>query len=86
MTDQKPETVSSKSSNDNRTIGPVTIGAASGATVGASAAQITVWLLAQQGIDASPVEGALTVLATAVLGIVGGYLVRPASSRKGKHA
>lgn len=93
MTDQKPETLSSKSSTDdavrvapdNRTVGPVTLGATAGGTTGAALAQILVWFLAQNHIDASTIDAALTVVFAAVLGIVGGYLVPP-STKRGKHA
>lgn len=86
MTNQEQETVSYKSSTDNRTVGPVTLAATAGGTTGAAIAQIIVWLLAQNGIDANPISAALTVVLSAALGIVGGYLVPPASTRKGKHA
>lgn len=56
-----------------RTIGKVTTASASGGAIGASLAQILVHLVP----SLSPVETAITVILTAVLGLMGGYLVPP---------
>lgn len=56
-----------------RTVGAVTGAATAGGTVGAAIAQIIVHLV--PSLD--PVEAAITVLLTAILALVGGYLVPP---------
>ena len=58
-----------------RSIGKVTTAAASGGAVGAALAGILVWLLTQWGIDAGQIEAAISVVLTAGLGLLGGYLV-----------
>ena len=58
-----------------RHIGKVTAAATGGSTLGAALAQIIVWVGTQNGADMSDIESALTIVLTAVLGVVGGYLV-----------
>lgn len=56
----------------------------SGATVGAAASEIIVWVAAQYHTDMSPIGGALTVILTAALGFVG-YFAAGLGNRDGKH-
>lgn len=58
-----------------RRVGTVTVAAGSGSVVGTSAAQIIVWLLALVGVDAQPIEGALSILLGAAGAVYGGFLV-----------
>lgn len=69
----------------NKTVGPVTTGAAAGGGVGGAFAIVLVWVLAQFGID-MPIEVAMGVglLVTTLGTLVGGYLVP--SKSKGDHA
>lgn len=74
MTNPKPETASSKSTN-GRTIGPVT-GAATG---GAALATLIAWVAELLGNPLPDrVEGALVVL----LVIIGGWLVKPGTGAR----
>ena len=65
----------------SRTVGKVTTASATGGGVGAALAAIIVWALNQAGIDAGGIEAAISVVLSAGLAIVGGYLVKP----DGKH-
>lgn len=64
----------------NRSIGKVTTASASGGAIGAAFAQILVHLVPYL----SPVETAITVILTAVIALLGGYLV-PSPDEQGKH-
>lgn len=57
----------------NRSIGKVSTAAASGGAIGAAFAQILVHLVP----SLSPVEAAITVILTAGIALLGGYLVPP---------
>lgn len=57
-----------------RSIGKVTTASASGGAIGAALAQILVHLVPYL----SPVEAAITVILTAGIALLGGYLVPPA--------
>lgn len=61
----------------NRKVGKVTTASATGGAVGAALSAILIWLLAQAGIEASEIEAPLTVVLTAGLAILGGYVVPP---------
>lgn len=65
----------------SRTVGKVTTASATGGGVGAALAAIIVWALNQAGVDAGGIEAAISVVLSAGLAIVGGYLVKP----DGKH-
>lgn len=65
-----------------RTVGAVTVAAASGSVVGAAAAAVTVWGLGQLGLDATPIEDALGILFAAAGATYGGYLVPARGSGK----
>lgn len=65
----------------SRTVGKVTTASATGGGVGAALAAIIVWGLNQAGVDAGAIEAAISVVLSAGLAIVGGYLVKP----DGKH-
>lgn len=56
-----------------RIIGPVTAAAATGGTVGAAIAEIIVWFHP----PAAEIRAALTILLTAALSLIGGWLVKP---------
>lgn len=56
-------------------VGTVTVATTGGAVVGYAAAAIIVWALAQFGIDAEPIQDALSVVLLAAAGIFGGKLV-----------
>lgn len=58
-----------------RHVGTVTVAAGSGSVVGTAGAQVIVWLLALAGIDAGPIEGALSIILGAAGAVYGGYLV-----------
>lgn len=60
-----------------RTVGLVTAAAASGSVVGAAAGAVVVWILAQFGLDAEPIQDALGILFAAAGATYGGYLVPP---------
>lgn len=60
-----------------RTIGKVTTASATGGGVGAALAAIIVWLLNQAGIDANGIEAAISVVLSAGLAVLGGWLVKP---------
>ncbi|MGO1320988.1 MAG: hypothetical protein ACTII7_07865 [Galactobacter sp.] len=62
-----------------KTIGKVTISSATGATIGAALATIIVWILARAGVDAADLQDPLTIILTAGLGVLGGYVVPPAN-------
>lgn len=62
----------------------VTASATGGATVGNALAQIIVWLAEQAGADMTRIETALSVVLTAALGVLGGYLV-PSTRSKGRY-
>ena len=72
-----------------RTIGPVTETAAVGSVVGSGTgvalAQIIVWVLYINGVDAKPIEVALSVILTGALGllgtVLGGWSVAPSGKR-----
>lgn len=64
-----------------RKVGKVTASSAVGGGIGVALASVLVWLLAQFGVDASPIETPLGVLMGAGLATIGGWLVKPA----GKH-
>lgn len=66
-----------------KTIGKVTISSATGATIGAALATIIVWILARAGVDAADLQDPLTIILTAGLGVLGGYLVPPANDPGG---
>lgn len=67
--------LSSKSTNDNRTLGPVT----GASTVGAALGFVLPWLFSLIGFDVpEPVAGALVVLLCAL----GGYLVKPGTGKR----
>ena len=59
----------------SRTIGKVTTASATGGGVGAALAAIIVWLLNQAGVEASAIESAISVVLSAGLAVLGGYLV-----------
>lgn len=65
----------------NRTIGKVTTASAAGGGVGAALAAIIVWGLNQAGVDAGTIEAAISVVLSAGLATLAGYLVKP----DGKH-
>lgn len=67
-----------------RKVGRVTTAAATGGGVGAALATIIVWLLHQAGVDADMIEGAISVVLSAGLAVLGGYLV-PSEPGNGKH-
>lgn len=58
-----------------RKVGVVTVAAGSGSVVGTAGAQVLVWALALLGVDAGPIEGALSILLGAAGAVYGGYLV-----------
>lgn len=60
-----------------RTVGLVTAAAASGSVVGAAAGAVVVWILAQFGLEAEPIQDALGILFAAAGATYGGYLVPP---------
>lgn len=66
-----------------RHIGKVTAAATGGGSFGAALAEIIVWYGAQHSVDMSPIEFAMTVVLTAVCGVIGGFLV-PAE-KNGRH-
>ena len=59
--------------NKRRTVGPVTGASAVGGSLGAAIGQLIVHFFP----TLQPVETAVTVIITAVLAVVGGYLVPP---------
>lgn len=59
----------------DRRVGAVTVAAGSGSVVGTAGAQVIVWALALAGVDAGPIEGALSILLGAAGAVYGGYLV-----------
>ena len=65
----------------NRSIGKVSTAAASGGAIGAAFAQILVHLVPYL----SPVEAAITVILTAGIALLGGYLVPPIEDGDGKY-
>lgn len=65
----------------SRTVGKVTTASATGGGVGAAIAAIIVWALNQAGVDAGGIEAAISVVLSAGLAVLGGYLVKP----DGKH-
>ena len=67
-----------ENNDENRSVGPVTAASTTGATVGAALAAVLVLLVPAL----QPVEWALTILATAALGLLGGWLVKPGSGRR----
>jgi hypothetical protein len=58
-----------------RTIGKVTTASATGGAVGAALAGIIVWVLERAGVDARELEAPITVVLTALLGLLGGWAV-----------
>lgn len=76
LTNQKPETHLSKSSNDSpREVGPVTGAAALGGSIGL----VVGYLITLAGLDVpEPVQGAIVVLLT----VLGGYLVKPGTGKR----
>lgn len=60
-----------------RTVGPTTLHATGGFTIGTAAALIIVWLLGQAGIDATPIQEALGFLIQAAGVILGGWSAPP---------
>ena len=58
-----------------RSIGKVTTASATGAGVGAAIAAIIVWALNLAGVDAQAIEAAISVVLTAGIALLGGYLV-----------
>lgn len=63
-----------------RKVGPVTVAAAGGGTVGAALSDVIVWAYP----PAEPIGAALTIILTAALGVLGGWLVKP--QKGGDHA
>lgn len=67
---------------EKRAVGPVTVAAGAGTVVGYAAGTVLVWILAQLGLDASGIEGALGVILSAAGTVLGGYLVKPGGGRR----
>ena len=69
-------------SEPKRGIGAVTVSSSAGAGAGYAAAKVVVWLLAQFGVDATPIEDALGLIITLAGGVIGGWLVKPGGGRR----
>jgi len=66
-----------------RQAGIVTLAATAGGTVGGSLALIAVWLLSLAGVPVPDnVADAFTILATAVVSILGGWIVPPGTGSR----
>lgn len=65
-----------------RSVGAVTVAAASGSVVGAAVARIIVFVIGLAGVDASPIEDALGIVISAAGAVYGGYLVPPQGTGK----
>lgn len=87
MTNPKHETAQYKSSSDSyattpeqgRVVGPVTIGASTGAAAGV----VLTWLLSLAGVEVPPaVQNAVAVLLPPLLALLGGWLVKPGTGKR----
>lgn len=77
MTNPKPETHLSKSSNDSRTVGPVTQASTTGAALGV----VLSYLFTLAGLE---VPEYVTLALVTLLSIAGGWLVKPGSGARRK--